>query len=249
MSDGDSVKKVQVSLVLAGFLRLLARRPEIPAATIADVVLFTAGEKVAVRFAVPTEVRTELDHWASDCGLAADSRTMGIKRVADWTCVGVDESLATEHLDVVVYARSQKDASVICETETSGTSAQAGLLLGYPPCCVAAYECYSKGPADWIGRALARSGAGPFPCWANRLPLSWGAPTFIGELYPCSFDCASATRRGRLVFELLQEFGLEKLAQTILAQAILPVAGGSIAAPRETKRVNTAPDLLLEFVE
>jgi hypothetical protein len=193
-------------------------------------------------------VRAELDRWASDCGLAGHSRTLGVKRIADWTCVGIDESLTTARLDVVVYARSQKDASKICEIETNGNSEQAGLLFGYPPCCSAAYEGYSKTPAEWIQQALARSGAGPFPCWANRLPVSWGAPTFIGELYPCAFDCAAAARQGRAVFERLQKYGLKKLAQTILTEVIRPIAGGRIAAPREMRRVHTAPDQLLEFI-
>jgi hypothetical protein len=245
---GDAVMGEQLSLFVAGFLRLLARDPEIPAATIADVAMFAAGEKLAMRFAVSASVRAGLDRWASSYGLAADTRTVGIKPIADWTCVGVDDSSATAYLDVVVYAESQKDASMICEIEASGNSAQAGLLLGYPPCCVAAYEGYSKEPADWIRQALARSGVGPFPCWANRLPLSWGAPTFIGELYPCAFDCPAAARQGRAVFNRLQEFGLNHLAQTILAEAIRPVAAGRIAAPREIRRVSAAPDRLLEFV-
>jgi hypothetical protein len=244
----DAVEEARVSSVVAGFLRLLASQPEIPAATIADVVLFATGEKSAMRFAVPGGGRADLDRWASDCGLAASSRTVGLKRVADWTCLGVDESSATAHLDVVVYAKSQETASLICELETNGRSEQAGLLLGYPPCCVAAYEGYSKEPTTWIKQALARSGLGPFPCWANRLPISWGAPTFIGELYPCAFNCAAAERWGRAVFDRLREYGLVQLAQTILAEAIRPIAGGSIAAPREMRRVPTAPNLLLEFV-
>jgi len=242
------MKGEQVSSVVAGFLRLLARQPEIPAATIADVVMFAAGEKSAMRFAVSGRVRAELDRWASAYGLAAGSRTVGLKAVADWTCLGVDESSATAHLDIVVYAKSQKDASTICEIESSGASEQAGLLLGYPPCCVAAYEGYCKEPADWIRQALARSGGGPFPCWANRLPIGWGAPTFIGELYPCALDCSAAARQGRAVFERLQEYGLEQLAQTILAEAIRPVAAGRIAAPREMRRVSAALDRLLEFI-
>jgi hypothetical protein len=237
-----------VSSVVAGFLRLLARQPEIPAATIADVVMFASGEKTAIRFAVPRGVRAELDHWAISYGLAASWCTVGLKPVADWTCLGVDAPSATAQLDMVVCARSQKDASTICEIEASGDSEQAGLLLGYPRCCVAAYEGYSKEPASWISQALARSGVGPFPCWANRLPISWGAPTFIGELYPCAFDCLAASRQGRAVFERLQEYGLMQLAQTILAEATRPIAAGRIAAPREMRRVSFAPDCLLEFV-
>ena len=167
-----------MSILMAGFLKLLADQPEIPAAMIADVAMFAAGDKSAVRFAVSGSVRAELDHWACSCGLVADSRTVGTKRDGDWTCVGVDHSSATAHVDIVVYARSQEHASMICEIEACGKASQAGLLLGYPPCCVAAYEAISKEPANWISQGFARSGVGPFPCWANRLPINWGASTF-----------------------------------------------------------------------
>jgi hypothetical protein len=237
-----------VPSVVAGFLQLLARQPEVPLATIADVLMFAAGEKPAMRFAVPGRVRAELDRWASASGLASGSRTLGLKRVSDWNCIGVDGSSATDHIDVVVYAKSEEFAAMICEVEANGGSERSGLLLGYPPCCVAAYGGYSDDPANWIGQALARSGVGPFPCWANRLPISWGAPTFIGELYPCSFDCEGATRQGRAVFGRLREYGLDQLAQTILAEAIRPVAGGRMEAPIEVRRVSTAPDYNFEFV-
>ncbi len=162
---GDTVNVEQVPLVVAGFLRLLARQSEISAATIADVVMFAAGEKSAVRFAVSAGVRAELDRWASSFGLAAESRTVGLKRVADWICIGVDKSSATAHLDVVVYAKSQKDASMICEIEASGNAVQAGLLLGYPHVALRLTKAIAKNPPTGYARrlpeaALARSRAG-----------------------------------------------------------------------------------------
>lgn len=208
------------SSFLFEFLRLLASERQIPAATLADVVLFAVSEKDTLRFAVPLSLRDRLDAWASEHGLRAASARVGGRRVGDWTVLSPD---AGDDIALVVYGRAQEDVERLCTAEVAGDPAVAGRLLGYPACCIAAYEQHASNPATWVERMVAKSGSGPYPCWANRLPLQRGAITFIGELYPCSFRCAAAVAHGRRVYAAMRQLGLESLAQQTLEQSLCPV--------------------------
>jgi hypothetical protein len=202
------------------FLRLLASERQIPAATLADVVLYAANEKDALRFAVPIALHERLDGWAAAHGLHATGARVGGQQVGDWTVLSPE---AGDDVALLVYGRSAGDVERLCAAEVDGDPAEAGRLLGYPACCIEAYALHSSSPATWVERTLARSGAGPYPCWANRLPLQRGAVTFIGELYPCSFRCEAAVAHGRRVYAAMRRLGLEGLAQQTLEQSLRPV--------------------------
>lgn len=202
------------------FLRLLASEHQLPAATLADVVLYAVKEKDALRFAVPLALRERLDAWATAHGLRTAGARVGGRRVGDWTVLSPE---AGDDIALVVYGRAAEDVERLCAAEVDGDPAVAGRLLGYPECCIEAYGQYASSPATWVERTLAKSGAGPYPCWANRLPLQRGAATFIGELYPCSFRCEAAVAHGRRVYAAMRRLGLEGLARQTLEQSLRPV--------------------------
>jgi hypothetical protein len=208
------------SSLLHGFLTLLAAERQIPAATLADVVLFTKGSKDTLRFAVPRDAAQRLDAWAAEHGLAAARARAGTTRVGEWNCLQAAED---GDVELLVYGRAAAPVDELCRAELSGDPAVAGRLLGYPGCCVAAYAQVT--PERWLDDTVARSGAGPYPCWANRLPLSWGAPTFIGELYPCSFRCEQAIAVGKRTYDGMRELGLDAIARTTLEQSLKPARG------------------------
>lgn len=202
------------------FLQLLASERQIPAATVADVVLYAVKEKDALRFAVPLALRERLDAWATSHGLRAAGARVGGRRVGDWTVLSPE---AGDDIALLVYGRAVEDVERLCAAEVDGDPTVAGRLLGYPACCIEAYGQHASSPATWVERTLANSGAGPYPCWANRLPLQRGAATFIGELYPCSFRCEAAVAHGRRVYAAMRRLGLEGLAQQTLDQSLRPV--------------------------
>lgn len=209
--------------LVSDFLRLIACEDRVPAATIADVLLFATGAKPSLRFAVPSQVREKLDTWASKHGLHGAFETVGCTRVGDWVCVSRHYAAAVDSIDVTAYATTSVDAAAVCSAEHDRPGVGAGPLLGYPNCCVEAYREYQLDPENWILSALSRSGAPPYPCWANRLPISWGAPTFVGELYPCAFDCPHAVQIGKLAYDAMKAMGLLSLAERTLAETLRPV--------------------------
>jgi hypothetical protein len=218
-----------LSSILPSYLRLLSRVRDLPVPTVADAVLFAAGEKRALRFAVPAPSAEAVRCWADAEGLAVASELMVARPVAEgWNVVEPLDASAPppppETLsEVVIVARDRALAEELCGCEVSGSPARAGELLDYPSCCIEAYASHSRHPGGWIAAALAPCEGAPPLCWCNRLPLVWQAPTFIGEVYPCSFRCPRLAARGKRVYELLGSFGLEALARHTLEQTLRPV--------------------------
>lgn len=200
-------------------------------ATVADVVLFDAAEKAALRFAVPTETSGAIERWAVTHDLACERRSVVTRPVAHgWNTIesadtpGVEVGDGATKADVVIVARDGAVAAELCACEVSGDPARAGEFLGYPPCCTAAYGEHCAEPGRWITVALARSKGHPPRVWCNRLPLLWEAPTFVGEIYPCSFSCEPLAGLGLRVHQLLVAQGLRGLAQRTLDEALRPVS-------------------------
>jgi hypothetical protein len=215
---------------LASFLRLVARDVSLPPATIADVLLFAAGEKPALRFAVPPSTRAQLDAWAEGAGLAGAREAVSASpRGQGWIAIeprADGDAPCSSASELVVYARSAALAEEIRDRELAGDPEGAGGLLGYPACCVIAYAeatTASSSPSAWIGAAVERAGEQPPRAFCNRLPIAWSAPTFVGEIYPCSFACDSLTAIGRRVHALMIAAGLEALAARTRTESLRPV--------------------------
>jgi hypothetical protein len=215
--------------MLPSYLRLLSRVRDLPVPTLADAVLFAAGEKRALRFALSGPSAEAVRSWAEGEGLCVAGRRMAVRRVAEgWNVVEpLDETapsaLAGDRSELLIVSRDAALAAELCECEASGEPARAGVLLDYPPCCVEAYASHSRHPGGWIAAALAACDGAPPLCWCNRLPLAWQAPTFVGEIYPCSFRCSALAARGRRVHELLGALGLASLARSTLEQTLRTV--------------------------
>lgn len=233
--------------LVVDFLRLVASETTIPPSTIADVVRFAVGDKPTLRFALPPAVRHKLDIWASKHGLHGAVETVGCTRVGDWVCVGRHLTESTEPIDVAAYATTSAEAAAVCAAEHERPGEGAGMLLGYPACCVAAYRDYLRAPQNWISIALTRSGAPPYPCWANRLPIGWGGPTFVGELYPCALDCRQAAAIGKRAHDAMQSMGLASLCERTLAETLRPVPRDSPHDKAHWLHANRSPTAMLEF--
>jgi len=215
--------------MLQPFLRLLAENWEIPVATLADAVLFVAGDKRALRFALSQSGEQAIRKWAESQNFFVVSRLAATRKVVEgWNLLeplGLEVQMCGKisYSYVVVVAREAELAKELCECEINGCPKRAGELLDYPKCCVENYSGPNYRPENWISLALDACNNKLPLCWCNRLPLMWQAPTFVGEIFPCSFRCEHLAARGRRTYELLLSMGLDDLAKRTLSEALRPV--------------------------
>jgi hypothetical protein len=109
-------------------------------------------------------------------------------------------------------------------------SSEIGLRLGYPPCCVAAYEDIQSG-RDWVEAMLSRTPEGSVGFAAcNRLARLFGGWTLLPDYFPCSFACStSATWSAEIVRSVSDRGMLEYVAAAKAALAIpISVCGTTI---------------------
>ncbi|MCO4771459.1 MAG: hypothetical protein KDA24_15610 [Deltaproteobacteria bacterium] len=106
------------------------------------------------------------------------------------------------------------------EEHIEGTSPddtlRLGELLGYPPCCTAAFAQFHDHLVDnWQPIATAAAATRRFEPLLNNLVL--GAFHFIAW-YPCSYDCAASLQ---IAHQLSDELAKRRPAETVRAHALL----------------------------
>jgi hypothetical protein len=102
-------------------------------------------------------------------------------------------------------------------------SPEVGRLLGYPECCIEAYEeIHSSG--DWVISMLSRTTLGvPVFSACNRLARLFGDWALLPDYYPCSFCCgATAAWSSEIVREASKE-GLADYIETSRLQLLRPI--------------------------
>lgn len=156
--------------------------------------------------------RGELEAYAGAAGLA-------LRRYKDATGTPVallgqsGDRLA--HYEPLDLAKGRQDGP----GDRDEMGRQLGALLGYPPCCVQAFD--ERDHERYPLAVLSRSGRGPFPFENNFLYhlasrgasaaklLAHGydaADAFLIAWVPCRFECDESRRFGRLMLEVLQGF-------------------------------------------
>jgi hypothetical protein len=108
------------------------------------------------------------------------------------------------------------------EATTPG-SLEVGRLLGYPECCIEAYEQIHRG-GDWVLSMLRQTPIGvPVFSACNRLARLFGDWALLPDYYPCSFSCvATAAWSSEIVREASKE-GLADYIQTSKLQLLKPI--------------------------
>jgi hypothetical protein len=114
-----------------------------------------------------------------------------------------------------VALRSQlanAEALAQIEARTPG-SPEIGRRLGYPACCIAAYEDIHLG-SDWITTMLASTPPvrrGLAAC--NRLTRLFGEWTLLPDYYPCSFTCAVSAEWSSEIARAASTNGMESYVE------------------------------------
>jgi hypothetical protein len=200
-------------LLLDGVLR----SARVPLSALPELARLLTGSQPAVRLRLGERAAT---------AVLAVARRQGVPAAA---CVPAgapwDTRLPGGDRGLVVIASAPGLPERLCDAERDAAWDDAAALLGYPPCCVAAFErLRAAGPQAWVRPLLAASGPGPHLCWANRFAPEWGGTCPAGELVPCRLDCPEAVELGRRGIAALHDLRLAHLAATLLAQAHVPVA-------------------------
>lgn len=124
---------------------------------------------------------------------------------------------------VVAVSRSLTLAREFLGAELANASQTVGDLLGYPSCCVAAYERLSD-QHDWVAELLAGTPeADVYPCATNRLAYLFDDRWIGFDYFPCSLQCDGTRRIFAAMRKVLQDCGLGDLANLAFSLMSAPV--------------------------
>jgi hypothetical protein len=116
------------------------------------------------------------------------------------------------------------DAEALAHIEaTDPGSPEIGRRLGYPPCCITAYEEIHRGH-DWIAVMLRRSSTGEpglTPC--NRLARLFGEWALLPDYFPCSFSCRTSAAWAEEIARAASERGLRKYIEAAKSALAIPI--------------------------
>lgn len=109
----------------------------------------------------------------------------------------------------IAYCAPDRIDAIEAEHAEREEDAEAlGVLLGYPTCCVAAYERMAE-DGVWIERLLSDLPAGPLPWESNKLAYALYGASLFPDYFPCSLACAGTVRLTRLAVEAMVRFELD----------------------------------------
>lgn len=212
---------------LYGAINVLQAERHFPLALVPHLILFFAGEKLALRLVLRNLIADSFRRYVEQLGYFSAEAPIAITQVGDqWGQVDrlpTDSATGATH-QILVISSDQATADRTLDLELFGESSDVGQLLGYPECCVAAYPKLAHEAQRWPETLMARS---PEPLtvsmWCNRLASLWGGTCPTGELFPCSLECPNAIQYGQLADRVLREHGFTPLADEILRQACRPI--------------------------
>lgn len=120
-----------------------------------------------------------------------------------------------------VYADA---ASSLAQLElTDPGSPEIGRKLGYPSCCIAAYEDIQSG-RDWLEAMLERTSTSePGFMACNRLARLFGGWTLLPDYFPCSFACASSAEWSAKIVSSVSDVSLQEYVTASEVALELPV--------------------------
>ena len=187
-------------------------------ANLLEITAFAKGVKPSLRFVVSPGDAAILLGSAKMLGLAACSRGVFLA-----TAVGTWNEMVTYRTqnpaELVVI--SHDDPHTVLDAELSD-STEAGLLLGYPQCCMRSISNLAKAAGNWPFALLSGSGA-CIDARLNRFAAEWGGIGLIGELFPCSLHCRAAASYSQSLYDAACALGLVKLAAAAKSDALEPV--------------------------
>jgi hypothetical protein len=152
----------------------------------------------------------------------AHRRVYLLSRGGTWTQVVQHETESSSTL--VTLASTSTVAQKLLRMELHDAQA-AGRELGYPACCVDAFarliEAGSQWPFSLLATAASPTARVNMRC--NRFAADWGGMGLIGELFPCSLECAAAAAYADNLLGAARRAGLARLCDRAESDALTPV--------------------------
>lgn len=120
-----------------------------------------------------------------------------------------------------VYMLSiSKDKNVLKEfvnAEIYGDTIKAGNFLGYPKCCIKAFQHVGSLKSKWsnyyLQDYLKNKEASLF---CNRFPIFFNSISPVGELFPCSLSCNKSKNYAKSMLGDMKALGFSKLVDKTL---------------------------------
>lgn len=226
--------------VAAGLLCAAAKCESLPPAALLEIAAFAEATKPSLRFVVSPKDSAILVSTATELGFAARSRGIFLSPVnSTWNDIVLHPT--DKRAEVVVIGHDH-NADRLLAAELSDAS-EAGILLGYPECCVRSLPQLAAKADKWTFALL--SNAGPrIDARLNRFAAAWGGIGVIGELFPCSLYCRAAASYSQSLYDAARALGLTQLAAAARSDALAAVA---IDADGQVSRAGSSHEATVEF--
>jgi hypothetical protein len=102
-------------------------------------------------------------------------------------------------------------------------SPEIGQRLGYPSCCVAAYQEIQRG-RDWLESMLDRTSENePGLVACNRLARLFGGWTLLPDYFPCSFACSPSADWCNNIVSSVSDVSLQEFVASARVALELPI--------------------------
>ena len=217
------ISRTQRAASLACLLEVTARCPSIRPATLLEIVGFCMGAKPTLRLTLNDY---DADRFRVACTASgipiAERRVYLVPHGGTWTQIVQHETERSSML--VTVATTLSSARQLLRMELDDAEG-AGRLLGYPPCCLAAFPRLVEAGPQWPFLLLktAASPTSHVNMRCNRFAADWGGTGLIGELFPCSLQCAAAAAYADRLLLAAQKAGLLRLCQRVESDSLTPV--------------------------
>ena len=201
------------------FLSIIAASQDLPLSIIPEIILFICSNKKVLRLITcDSLIKNQIEKFAIESNLHFLYDKIYVEeRGNTWATIHSEKTSKTLSINYLVTIGKLKNETYMAhECEIEGNTTEIGRLLGYPSCCVKAYDIISNFFEKWPLYYLNTDGPGLHSNLANRLTIAWGGISPIGELYPCSLECQNAKKLGQNFFRVTKKLGLLKLHQELL---------------------------------
>lgn len=125
----------------------------------------------------------------------------------------------------IVIAKTESEAECLFDLnqDSQGDELQ-GLYLGYPECCVSAYQNLLQ-EKDWVKQILEATPVQLefLPAVSNRLCRLFQATTFLPDYFPCKLNCEASGQFAKRIIKMLLSLGLSELATQSIKELCRPI--------------------------
>jgi hypothetical protein len=125
---------------------------------------------------------------------------------------------------IIMVASDINIAKYAINIEDHGNDpSKLGVLLGYPECCVSAYEQISE-QIDWLTVFLSNTPRrSVYPFGANRMAYLFGEKSLFFDYFPCGLTCEATCNLSRQMASVLEKYQLSDLLINIKSEMMTPI--------------------------